>query len=177
MPAKDASAPVCECHPSEVKYCRVKEVKCQADADCPSNFACTTYASGGGSTGCAVPKGADGGACVPSVTTTVEEKRCAPKYSGSAGSLGSKDISAQAPNAGGAMGVPTTSGNGTAAPVPSTDPRHTDDDGTESAAATEPATDAAACSVRTPGATGNVAAGYALGFALLASTLRRRRQR
>ena len=169
LPAPDATAPVCECHASEVKSCRVKEVKCQADSDCPSNFACITFASGGGSTSCAVPKGADGGACTPTEIKTIEEKRCEPKYSGGSAALASKDGSTQAPTVG---GTDTAAG-----PVPSADPRHTSDAGAESAEENEPLHDEAACCVRTPGAHDHVAAGYAFGFALLALSLRRRKQR
>ena len=178
--AKDAGAPVCECHKSDVKYCRVKEVMCEADKDCPANFACVTYATGSGSASCAAPRDGDGGVvCTTVETKTVEEKRCQPKYYGG-GDVGvSKDGSAQAPTSGGAMGIPMpgSAAAGSGAPVPATDPRHSDD-GAESAAE-KPAEESASCSVRGAGAhsSDGSAAGYALAFVLVALSLRRRRQR
>lgn len=173
--AKDAGTRECECHPGDVKYCRVQKETCAVDSDCPESFACVTYAVSGGSAGCVEQKGSDGGACQPVETKSVEQKRCEPKYGGSL----TKDGSFQAPTVGSPTGVSGGTSNG--APVPASDPRHesADDAGTDSAGSSDTgaAKDQASCSVRAPGAgAGGHTAGYALSFVLLALSLRRRKQ-
>jgi len=182
-PPSDGGIPSCECHPSAVKHCEPKQIECQSDADCPSQFACITYAAGGGSAGCAAPRG-DAAVCEPVVMETFEEKkRCEPKYGyagvrGGSGSVGAPEAPQSSMG-----GQPVSSNDGkTPAPVPTVDVGHAHDAGTEASGddGDESATSDAApsCSVGLPGAHGNRAtAGYALGLALLVIGLRRRRQR
>ena len=160
----------CECHPSTVKSCRLKELDCKTDTDCPSALICRTF--GGGSASCMVSP--DGGECVTVTSETFSIQRCEPRYYGSVGGVG-KDGSTQATSGG--LAPATPSGMGTS-PVPARDGQQASDAG----AAAESSGDAApsstsdgGCSVQGPG--GESASGYALGLLLIALGLRRRRPR
>jgi MYXO-CTERM domain-containing protein len=181
MPIEDGgtSTGSCECHPSAIKHCELKEIVCGGDNDCPSNFACTTIAVAGTSS-CAATDGPDASTCEPASMIVTEEKRCMPRYFND---YGGKGTAAQAGSDSG--GTVSTSGMGESKPAGTTPPTTpnapdagaADDDQTTDAeeTATDPAADNAGCSVSHPGQQGSQH-GYLAGLFLMALGLRARRR-
>lgn len=96
--AVSGASPTCECHPTELKHCELKQVSCSVDADCPSDFVCVASASD--AIACAAPReGGDASfvACDPKPA----EKRCEPRfYAGQGPTRAGVDDGDSAPNYG-----------------------------------------------------------------------------
>jgi hypothetical protein len=157
--------PICECHPSEQKHCALQAKTCNADQDCPRDFACVTYTDAG-SVSCAKSDAGDG--CVP-VETQPYEKRCEPRFRwATPGRVKGGDTP---------PGGPGYAQDGDESSAPRDDSGGVDagNAAAGSSGSDEAAPDTGSCSVASPraGALGSIA--VPVGFVLVALGLRRRR--
>lgn len=170
----DAGAPpACECHPLETKHCAAKIIKCQADAECPSDFSCVAYS--GGTTDCAVSKDADAAVCGVAAPAPTD-KVCAPRYNWADWNGGRQSSE----DSGGSVSAPSDPHEGSVSGKDDDDkaapPTQHDAGAADDAGAAMPDAEVAACSVTAPGArTGGAA--FLLGFVSLALGLGARKRR
>jgi hypothetical protein len=165
--AKDAGAPSCECHSSGVKSCRLEEIACDTDRDCPARFSCQLLPTTALPTpACDLPAGRDAGNCSSAPRLPVPEIRnCLPPYFATA--VGRGDSAA---NSGDPVAPPMAPVD---APRPGTPGSAAADAGVETEEAPQ---HAEACHVSAPGrANGSSAWLLLLGTAIGLTLVRRRR--
>jgi hypothetical protein len=91
--------PDCTCEATKEKYCKVIEVVCRADSDCPRSFTCKQSYEVASGPACFVPANGDGGTCGAALPP-VNVYRCVPPYESLDPGYGGK--------AEGGVGNPTT---------------------------------------------------------------------
>jgi hypothetical protein len=169
--AVSGATPTCECHPTELKHCELKQETCSVDADCPSDFVCVAEASD--LVACAAPRDAGDAsvaACEP-VESKPAAKRCEPRYyAGQGPTRDGVDKGSSGP-------VYGEGGNGSSTSAPHDN--NTADAGIPSAEGTEtPAPDGASCSVSMPraGSLDVLLASIGLGAVAFGVRLRRKQR-
>jgi MYXO-CTERM domain-containing protein len=128
----------CTCTATGVNSCEMQVIACTANSDCPADWTCVPYATGG--TGCAVAVYPDGGTsnymCDPAQQTTTTYSQCEPPYYnygygwGGVAYAGATDTSADAgvtspPSYSTGTAGSGTGGAATSAPVVAIDPTGT----------------------------------------------------
>jgi hypothetical protein len=110
-PAQPVLPPDCGCEPTKEKYCKVIEVACRADSDCPKTFTCKQSYPGTSASGpaCIDPGNGNGdaGTCGSAafVPPPADIYRCIPPYDGVDTGYGGKGEGTGYPT------TPTTPGN------------------------------------------------------------------
>jgi hypothetical protein len=82
--------PDCTCKPTDEKYCKVIEVVCRADSDCPKTFTCKQSYVASTGPACVAPAKGDGGTCGAALPPT-NVYRCVPPYENLDPGYGGKD--------------------------------------------------------------------------------------
>lgn len=186
----------CTCTATGVNSCQMQVIPCTTNSECPADWSCVAYATGGG--GCAVPVYPDGGTsdytCDPAQQTTTTYSQCEPPYynygygyasggvtyfgaADSTGTTAYADAGALVPSDPTSTGTGTTGTGGSASVSPPTEGTITAGDSVDTATNAVPegseAHDSGGCQVGSGGA--NSLSGFVLAAMGLFGILRRRR--
>lgn len=104
--------PDCTCEPTKEKYCKVIEVACRADSDCPTSFTCKQSYEAASVPDCFAPANGDGGTCGAALPP-VNVYRCVPPFQNLDPGYGGK-----AEGGGSTPTTPTTTPGGPTTPTP-----------------------------------------------------------